>query len=158
MSRNCNFKLISHRGNIFGKNETTENHPDYIQKALDLGYDVEIDLWCVRDDWYLGHDGPQYSCLDIKRYLKDSRVWIHCKNIEALIGIVQWNKFVNANYFFHVTDPVTLTSYNWIWAFPGTKVDSPKSICVMPEYVGWNKTNIDNIGFGGVCSDIIGEF
>ena len=158
MYRNDNFKLISHRGNVFSKDESRENHPNYIQSALDLGYGVEIDLWCVRDEWHLGHDGPQHLCLDIERYLTDSRVWIHCKNIEALLRIAQWRNLTAANYFFHVGDPVTLTSHNWIWAFPGTKVDSLNSICVMPEYVGWNKTDIDNIGFGGVCSDIIGEF
>ena len=38
--------LISHRGNINGRDEDRENHPEYIQEALDRGYDVEIDLRC----------------------------------------------------------------------------------------------------------------
>ena len=32
--------LISHRGNLTGKNPERENHPDYIKEALDLGFDV----------------------------------------------------------------------------------------------------------------------
>ena len=36
--------LISHRGNINGPNPEMENNPEYIQKALDLGYDVEVDV------------------------------------------------------------------------------------------------------------------
>ena len=158
MSRDQNFKLISHRGNVFGKLVDRENHPNYIQRALDLGYDVEIDLWYVGREWCLGHDGPHYMCSNVSQYLNDSRLWIHCKNVEALVMLEQWPHPIAANYFFHNTDPVTLTSHNWIWAFPGIKVNSFKSICVMPELVGWNKDNIDNIGFGGVCSDIIGEF
>jgi len=37
-------KLISHRGNLFGPNPTNENNPDYILNAIELGYDVEIDV------------------------------------------------------------------------------------------------------------------
>ena len=36
--------LISHRGNIDGKNEVWENHPKYIIEALEAGYDFEIDV------------------------------------------------------------------------------------------------------------------
>ena len=48
--------LISHRGNINGKFESYENEPNYIDKALSLGYDVEVDVWFVDDNFYLGHD------------------------------------------------------------------------------------------------------
>ena len=37
--------LISHRGNINGKNPEKENHPDYIWVAIQAGYEVEIDVW-----------------------------------------------------------------------------------------------------------------
>ena len=34
-----------------------ENNPEYIQNALDLGYDVEVDVWGTKyGAWYLGHD------------------------------------------------------------------------------------------------------
>jgi len=52
--------LISHRGNINGV-EGKENHPDYIDRAIEKGYDVEID---VRQDnrpgFYLGHDKMEH--------------------------------------------------------------------------------------------------
>ena len=47
---------ISHRGNISGKNRDLENTPDYIDRALDLGYDVEVDLWVHDSQLFLGHD------------------------------------------------------------------------------------------------------
>jgi hypothetical protein len=152
------FKWISHRGNISGRNELRENHPEYIQQALDLGYDVEIDVWYVGKHWYLGHDIPQYQSVDIQQYTNDPRIWIHCKNLDAVVEIHTTWLNTAANYFFHVSDPITLTSQNWIWAFPRTKVNSKGAVCVMPEYAQWNKTDIDNIGFGGVCSDFIGDF
>ena len=36
--------LIAHRGNINGPDKAKENHPDYINKAIEAGYNVEIDI------------------------------------------------------------------------------------------------------------------
>ena len=74
--------LISHRGNINGAIPEMENHPDYIKKALAEGYDVEVDVWYIKDAFYLGHDNPQYR-ID-KIFLQTDGLWIHCKNVEAL--------------------------------------------------------------------------
>jgi len=49
-------RLISHRGNINGKNLERENSFPYIQEALQLGYEVEIDIWVINNEVYLGHD------------------------------------------------------------------------------------------------------
>ena len=35
---------ISHRGNIKGPNMDRENRPSYVDAALQLGYDVEVDV------------------------------------------------------------------------------------------------------------------
>jgi hypothetical protein len=48
--------LISHRGNINGKIVEKENHPDYIDEAINLDYDVEIDIWMIEGILMLGHD------------------------------------------------------------------------------------------------------
>jgi hypothetical protein len=73
--------LISHRGNIDGKKPHFENSPSYIDEAIELGYDVEVDLWLVNDKFYLGHDEPQYE-IDFKWIEdRDDRLWVHCKNI-----------------------------------------------------------------------------
>ena len=37
--------LISHRGNIFGPNKKDENKIEYVENALNLGFDVEIDVF-----------------------------------------------------------------------------------------------------------------
>ena len=82
--------LISHRGNLNRKQENWENDPSYILEALKEGYDVEIDVWHLEDYpdlfndsiFFLGHDKPQYRVsID---FLMQDRLWIHCKNIEAL--------------------------------------------------------------------------
>ena len=37
--------LIAHRGNIDGPNPELENSLQYIDKAIDSGYNVEVDIW-----------------------------------------------------------------------------------------------------------------
>ena len=53
--------LISHRGNINGKFESYENEPAYIEQAIKLGYDVEIDVWFINGKFMLGHDEPVHE-------------------------------------------------------------------------------------------------
>ena len=78
-------KLISHRGNIRGKNTERENQPRYIDEAIEAGYEVEIDIWEIDGKLYLGHDSPLYD-VDFD-WLSEIRkkIWIHCKNHNALL-------------------------------------------------------------------------
>ena len=125
-------KLIAHRGNINGPNPLEENRPEYIEKAIELGYDVEIDIRYEPnvDGLYLGHDDSQYvvNWLWLSKYKEN--LWIHCKNIESLSEFsLESNGY---NYFWHQEDDYTLTSKNYIWTYPGQSY-TPKSIIVMPE-------------------------
>ena len=102
-------KLISHRGNINGKQPNKENAPFYINNALKLGYNVEIDIWWYNNSFYLGHDIPTYK-IGVK-YLHDYRLWCHAKNLEA---IVEMSKHPTIHYFWHQSDDYTLTSESLI--------------------------------------------
>jgi hypothetical protein len=120
--------LVSHRGNISGPNKSRENKQSYIQEALDLGYDVEIDVWGDKNLW-LGHDELQYQ-VDLKFIVKNfNKLWIHCKNIEALDIASNFNTL---NFFWHENDDYTLTSKNFVWTYPGKRV-SNKSILVVDD-------------------------
>ena len=140
--------LISHRGNTNGKLPSAENRPDYIDEAIGFGFDVEIDVWMVDGQLFLGHDKPQYGIT--WEYFKDKvdKVWIHCKNIEALY----WVRETKLHYFWHENDMVTLTSKNYIWAYPG-KQPIKGSIAVMPEIY-----NDDLDSCMGICSDYIKKY
>jgi len=142
--------LISHRGNINGRIEDNENKPDYIDDTIRLGYEVEVDIWKINNEIFLGHDKPQYK-INIS-WLDDraNKLWVHCKNIEALEFLNNFN--YNINYFWHQEDTVTLTSKNHIWAYPG-KQPIKNSIAVMPEI--YNDVIINCIG---VCSDYISNY
>lgn len=146
-------RLISHRGNINGKFESYENEPNYIKKALDNGYDVEVDLWVKDRKMFLGHDEPQYGIILSDFWLQQkNRIWWHCKNIEALEFCKDMGKYRISNFFWHQEDDYTITSNGFIWAYPGKKLNK-YSIAVMPEL------NNDNIkGCFGVCSDYIEKY
>ena len=138
--------LISHRGNIDGKNPELENSPDYINKALNAGYNVEIDVWNINGQWFLGHDGPQYK-ID-KSFLINDKLWCHAKNINAL------NEMLDSQIhcFWHQKDDVTLTNRDFMWTYPGQHL-TEKSVCVLPELADYKE-----IKCAGVCSDYIKNY
>ncbi len=143
--------LIAHRGNTVGKFESYENEPNYIDKAIKEEYDVEIDIWYKDDNLFLGHDVPQYGIP--LRWLRDriGNLWIHCKNIDAML-------FFNScgyifNYFWHESDTVTLTSKGYIWSYPTPK-PYKGSIAVLPELDFYS----DVTGCLGICSDVISNY
>jgi len=140
--------LISHRGNIKGKKPELENYPDYIDKAIYTGYDVEVDLWSINSRIYLGHDKPQYEISNEWLTKRVDKLWIHCKNVELL----EWIQNTVLHYFWHQEDTVTLTSKGYIWAYPG-KQPIKNSIAVMPEL------HDDDISQClGICSDYIQNY
>jgi acid phosphatase class B len=135
--------LISHRGNINGANPIEENSINYILKAINLGFNVEIDVWFIDNSFYLGHDKPQYK-ID-HDFLTNEKLWCHAKNINALIEMSKYS----IHYFWHDKDEFTLTSKNYIWAYPCKNINK-NTIVVLPEI-----HNIDTSGCKGVCSDYI---
>jgi hypothetical protein len=141
--------LISHRGNIKGRNISRENTEDYIQEAIALGYDVEIDVWIVDKVFYLGHDKPENKVrLD---FLLADGLWIHCKNLEAL----KYFTGTNVNCFWHQNDDFTVTSHRHTWAYPHMLVYED-CINVLPEL---NKLKKNDLKLAkGICSDFIEEF
>ena len=141
--------LIAHRGNYCGLNPSKENSVSYIKEAIKLGYDVEIDIWLKDDEIWLGHDNPQYPC-SINFLSKNAKkLWIHCKNLEAMDALSNFKTF---NFFWHQNDDFTLTSKNFIWTYPG-KLLTKNSICVLPEL--FNKQILDCLG---ICSDHIQKY
>lgn len=143
--------LISHRGNINGPIPEAENRPDYILAALQAGYDVEIDVWFENGKFMLGHDEPQYEfpfeLLD-KNYPK---LWVHCKNMDALSVLNNLDPSGNkVNYFMHESDLGVLTSKGYIWS---TNLFN-RGILVMPEL--FDKQPIESTL--GICSDYIQNY
>ena len=138
--------LISHRGNINGRNPNLENGQRYCQAAIDAAYNVEIDVHFYDGILWTGHDRPQYRVDD--DFLLQEEVWCHAKDIMALRRLLE----LETHCFFHQNDPVTLTSKGYMWTYP-TQPLTEKSICVKPE--------VQLIALkhsAGICSDVIEKY
>lgn len=145
-------KIICHRGNTFGPDPENENKPEVIDYCIREGFDVEIDMWVVNKEMYLGHDEPQYQ-VDwgyLARH-KDS-LWIHAKNFEALTSL---NNYY-FNYFWHDMDRYCITSKSFIWTHPDTvnEVYNPQQVLL--DF----RPNVDfdfykNRHVAGVCVDYV---
>jgi len=141
-------KLISHRGNINGVNPLYENTPKYIDKAISLGYDVEIDIWENSGKFYLGHDEPVHP-IKLKWLIKRiNNLWIHCKDFNSLNELLE----TNLRIFYHQKEEYTIISNNYIWAH---NIKESNEKCIIPllsknEIKNWTPTKVY-----GVCSDYI---
>jgi hypothetical protein len=134
-------KIISHRGNINGKDLSLENDPKQILKVIELGLDCEVDVWNIDGCYYLGHDFPKHPIKE--KFLENSFLWCHAKNFKAL-NSMNLNKKIH--YFWHQNDNFTLTSKNIIWTYPNQQTYE-NSIIVLND-----KQAPPSICFG-ICTD-----
>ena len=153
-------RFIAHRGNLDGPNPDRENHPDYLLAAVKGGYEVEVDVWCLDNRLYLGHDAPQYKINEsfLNTMAFDNSLWTHAKNIEAFQYLTDSRNLSRTrkwNFFWHQEDDYTLTSLLNIWAYPGKKLTN-NSICVLPETADYDILVLS--GCMGICTDYIYEY
>lgn len=139
--------LISHRGNVYGTNPALENNPQYILSAVEEKYFVEIDAWKIKDNWWLGHDFPQYEIEE--NFLKNKRFLVHAKNLDALKKLME----LEIHCFWHQEDDYAITNRGIIISYPGRACGN-NVICMKPELL-----SMDTIANSyGVCSDYIGFY
>lgn len=136
-----NMKIISHRGNLNGRIPDQENHPLYVQAAIDAGYEVEIDVWYMEEKFYLGHDEPLYFVDDSWLKHRSSLLWCHAKNEQALDQMLR----LGIHCFWHESDRFTLTSRSIPWCFPNNYQSKGVTVVFGPDI------NIRDVF--GVCTD-----
>jgi hypothetical protein len=141
-------RIIAHRGNIYGPNSDDENKPHYIDLALDNKFDVEADIYYIEGSFFLGHDDPKYYVDMIWLKERIDKLWLHCKNREALYVLKR-----EFNAFFHDQDEYTLTSKGYIWTYP-TAYPGPD--CVLVDIAEPNDASAKfwkSRRLSGVCTD-----
>jgi len=144
-------RFISHRGNIDGPNPRMENNPQYIDKAISSGFDVEIDLWVVDSKLFLGHDSGEHIIDKKWIFERSCHLWLHAKNIPAICWLSSASNN-GLNFFWHQNDDISRTSSGILWTYPGIELTS-MSVCVMPEIADYTHDEIG--GAWGICSDLI---
>ena len=144
-------RLISHRGNLDGPEPDKENRPTFIQAAIDLGYDVEVDVRLIDGNLFLGHDKPDYP-VDIQWLLaRRSSLWIHAKNFPAMNLLIDHGFQV----FCHQADKhAVIGNTRYLWSCDVAEANERSVIpLISAEEIEANK-GLD-MRFHGVCSDYI---
>jgi hypothetical protein len=123
-----NYRLISHRGNLNGPDESRENNPLYVAAAIDAGFKCEVDLWVIESSLprveedekfmlFLGHDKPQYRITEELLLDFGPFLFVHCKNADALLYCKRNPEWI-PEFFWHQTDQYTMTSLGTVWSYP----------------------------------------
>jgi hypothetical protein len=139
---------ISHRGNYKGKDTFRENTSSYIEEAIALGYDVEVDVWLLEGKWYLGHDMPREE-IDIS-FLERHQIWTHAKDLQGYVSLYNNPK---VHVFWHKDDDFAITSKGIKWCNAGVLTYDgimvlPESDCEIFRKIHWQV-----IKPLGICSD-----
>jgi len=141
--------LISHRGNVDGVAIEKENTKSYIQQAIDLGYNVEVDIRYEKDNFLFGHDYGQYD-VDLQWLLdRKDKLWVHCKDFTSLSELIN----TEMRIFYHQNEDYTIISDGHIWAHNLTKVDDK---CIIPLLNKKKLRNWKGTDVYGICSDYVG--
>ena len=144
-------KLISHRGNIDGAEKNIENTTFAIEKAINNGFDCEVDLWINEKSIYLGHDKPQYKIeLSFLNEFRDKLFGYIVKTLKLLY--ICKIKIKILNYFWHENDRFTITSKGYLWTYPGNKYSENSVI------VNLGKNLILESNCFGICSDYVKHY
>jgi glycerophosphoryl diester phosphodiesterase len=141
--------IIAHRGNIDGPNSNLENSPEYIDFAIEAGFDVEIDLRMKDGSLYTGHDKPIYKLPSGWIDKRKEKLWIHCKDRESLDFC---SNSLDLHYFYHENDRYTLTSKAIGWVLVG-QIAYSNSIIVLPERFEYYSKYDRIMETKGICTD-----
>lgn len=140
---------ISNRGNLTGMNSYKENSPDYIQIAIDSGFDCVVDVSYMEGVVYFGTANHLYI-VDLEFIAKNNeKLWLRCANPQTLQYFFSLNNQIKCIMFLLNEQ---LTSNQTLWLSSYNDIQSYNQIIiVMPEWSNW-KTYSNALG---VCSNYI---
>ena len=144
-------RIISHRGNIIGPVPEKENRPSYVDIAIQLGYDVEVDLRYFDSHFWLGHDKCQYKISYEWMVLRKNKIWFHCKDQESATKLLDFD--VEFQFFCHSVDNFVLTSTFHLWVHDLTKKINNK--CIIPLLSMDDIKSYKITDEFGVCTDYV---
>lgn len=145
--------IISHRGNLNGSIPEKENRPSYIDCAIQLGYDVEVDIRLINEEFWLGHDYSQYK-IDLNWInLRKNKLWFHCKDQHSVIKLLELGS--DYKFFCHKNDDYVLTSNGYIWVHDLNSKITEK--CIIPLLSKSDILSYKNDKPKYICTDYVNE-
>jgi hypothetical protein len=144
--------LISHRGNINSILPHRENSTKYIDEAIALGYNVEIDVRLIGGKLFLGHDSPDFNISLSWLLYRSKSLFVHTKNFEALSFLIDKDLMV----FYHQTEHHTIINKcNLIWSHNLSEANEKSIIPLLSldDIIKFKEKKV-----AGICSDFIANF
>lgn len=148
--------LFAHRGNVDGPSPH-ENSIDHVDRAISLGYSVEVDLLRVGNDWYLGHDFPVARVSASWITARSGQLLLHAKTCEAAAALASTNLAWGWHYFCHSSDPYVLTSQGKLWVHNLSYVPQPSSPVIVP-LITLELLKSYTHQVHGICSDYVSQY
>ena len=144
--------FISNRGNLSGPNLQRENDPEYIEKALKLGYHVAVDVWLIPEN-----NQPTLALGDLQPKYKVSLDFLQSPGIIARTTNIVCLQYLLSNCVHVVTNGSTpsLSSQGLIWTPAGSRIVTPERVLVMPEWFTSDLKTAIRAPCKGFCSDYI---
>lgn len=141
--------IVSHRGNLSGPSAETENKPHQIDLALKSGFHVEVDLRIIDNNFWLGHDNPDYLISKDWLLNRNKKLIIHSKDLITSNFLAKLK--TELNWFYHTDEDVVLTSWGFLWCYP--KIYLSNGITVLLD----DETKLESEVLG-VCTDYPEKF
>lgn len=141
--------IISHLGNISGRQEAQENTLPYVRAALRAGWHVCIDVVYAADGFFLTGQGAGQAVPPVM--LASQFVWCRAKDPFTVTALCD----MGAHVVPATTAPIALTTAQFLWTLPGTHL-TPRSIAVFPELTdpAW----LDCEDFAGICTNTPADY
>lgn len=118
--------VISHLGNINGRQEERENTLSYIREALDAGWHVCVHVRYCNGSFLLPHATGWAAAPPA--LLSKQRVWCYTDDADSMDALCG----VNAHAFFASDSLPTLTTAQFVWTPPPHPL-AVRSIAAFPE-------------------------
>lgn len=143
-SRRFDGIIISHLGNVNGRQPEKENTLAYIQKALKEGWHVCIDV-AFRNGSFLLPNDHGFQVIP-PALLSKQRVWCRAQDADTIDALCN----LTAHCFLVSDSFMSLTSAQFIWTLPPHGLLS-RSIAAFPELAepGW----LESAEPAGLCSN-----
>lgn len=140
------FKVYAHRGNTL-ENPYVENYPGLITETL-ARFGAEVDCWSRQNQFWLGHDHPQYAVS--LEFLRKSSILVHAKTIKTFLDL---SSAGGVHAFFQEKDDICVTTKG-IFIVQGTlsRKQSPHQNAIFVDLDGSLAEDF-RLDFSGVITD-----
>jgi hypothetical protein len=142
---------ICHRGNLHGANPKLENNFGILIQRAIQGYHVELDVWYIDEQLWLGHDKPDHK-ISLEWLASNKRRLIHAKDGPAFEYLLReaGKRGLDLHVFYHTEEDYVLTNKGLIICYPGKPL-LQGSLCMMPERASYSSEDLRK-SFS-LCSD-----